>query len=117
MIARTARYTALLAATIAPLSAAKWYEEMQIGPAWSNSFTDTYQGQARTAALKGILIDLGGDHRALFDTETLRMVAVYPGFINWGGTPWTGDHGKLVTLKDETPIAITASGSGWADAA
>jgi hypothetical protein len=42
-----------------PLSAAPWYEEMKFGPAWSNTFQDFYQGKPRTAAYKGILIDLG----------------------------------------------------------
>ena len=96
---------------------ASWFEEMQFGPAWSNTFTDKFRGQERAAALKGILVDLGDrKFSALYDTETLRWVTAYPGFVNWGGTPWTGAHGKLVTLLDEKSFFITESVSGWADA-
>lgn len=108
---------ALLAASLTSANAAKWFEEMMIGPVWSNTFEDTYLGQKRVAALKGMLIELGdGKSHALFDTETLRMVSAYEDFINWGGTPWTGQHGPLVSLKDNSAILKTASGPGWADA-
>lgn len=93
----------------------KWYEEMQIGPAWSNTFGDYLKGEKRTAALKGILLDLGDGNRALFDTETLRLVTVFNGGIEWGGTPWTGAHGPLVTLGNKEALVNTASGPGWAD--
>ncbi|MES2440980.1 MAG: DUF6797 domain-containing protein [Verrucomicrobiota bacterium] len=97
--------------------AAEWYEEMKIGPAWSNTFEDNFQGAKRVAALKGILLDLGENHRALFDTETLRMVTAYEGKWKWGGTPWTGQHGPLISLNDDKAIFNTASIPGWADAA
>lgn len=93
----------------------KWFEEMKIGPAWSNTFEDNFQGTKRVAALKGILLDLGEKHRALFDTETLRLVTAYQGDWNWGGTPWTGQHGQLISLKDENAIFNTAALPGWAD--
>ncbi len=96
--------------------AAKWYEEMQIGPAWSNTFGGYYKGEKRTAALKGILLDLGEDTKVLFDTETLSVVSGYKGGVEWGGTPWTGKHGQLIALADKTPVFVTASGPGWADA-
>lgn len=100
-----------------PLAAAQWYEEMQFGPAWSNTFADQFQGKPRTAALKGILIDLGEKKNcALYDTETLRWVTGYAGFVNWGGTPWSGQHGKLVALQNQKPVFITAAASGYADA-
>ncbi|GAA5117835.1 hypothetical protein JIN84_16825 [Luteolibacter yonseiensis] len=95
--------------------AAEWYEEMKIGPAWSNTFEDTFQGTKRVAALKGILLDLGDNHRALFDTETLRLVTAYQGKFKWGGTPWTGQHGPLISLADENAIFNTPSAPGWAD--
>lgn len=95
--------------------AAEWYEEMKIGPAWSNTFEDNFQGKKRVAALKGILLDLGDNHHALFDTETLRLVNAYQGKFKWGGTPWTGQHGPLISLADETPIFNTATAPGWAD--
>ncbi|BCU75385.1 DUF6797 domain-containing protein [Luteolibacter sp. LG18] len=113
---------AAVAATLAPLHAApeksNWYEEMKIGPAWSNTFDDTFQGQKRLAAVKGILLELGDEKsHALFDTETLGLVNAYEGFVHWGGTPWTGAHAKLVALADETPVFNTARGTAkWADA-
>lgn len=96
--------------------AATWFEEMEIGPSWASTFRDHYQGEERIAALKGLLVDLGQrQHHALFDTETLRWVVGYQGFVQWGGTPWTGEHGKLVTLQDQKPIFITPAVSGYAD--
>ena len=46
------RYLACLAATTAAVHAAEWYEEMKIGPAWSNTFKDTFQNQP-VASLTG----------------------------------------------------------------
>ncbi len=113
------RYLACIAAATTLVHAQndkpKWYEEMKIGPAWSNTFEDSFQGTKRVAALKGILLDLGEKHRALFDTETLRLVSAYQGDWNWAGTPWTGQHGQLISLKDESPIFNTAALPGWAD--
>ena len=117
MFAPMLRYIACLAVTTAVAQSAQWYEEMKIGPAWSNTFEDQFQGAKRVAAIKGILIDLGEDHRVLFDTETLRLVTAYEGNFNWAGTPWTGDHGPLISLKNETPVFSTAALPGWADAA
>jgi len=111
----------------------KWFEEMKIGPAWSNTFCDEFKVEKdnkvekfevgrkgemgrRTAALKGILLDLGEENHALFDTETLRLVTAYQGGINWGGTPWTGAHGVLIGLKNEKALFNTGSAPGWADA-
>lgn len=109
------RHLACLAATTAVVHSAQWYEEMKIGPAWSNTFKDKFQGAERVAAKKGILLDLGGGYHALFDTETLRLVAAYDGAWKWGGTPWTGQHGALVTLTDDTPVFNTQALCGWAD--
>ncbi len=92
-----------------------WCDEMKIGPAWSNTFQDNYQGKDRVAALKGILLDLGDNHRALFDTETLRLVTAYQGKWKWGGTPWTGQHGVLITLANDKPLFNTTATPGWAD--
>ena len=65
-------------ALLAPLAQAEqqWYEKMQIGPSWMNTFCDYFQGQRRVGAIKGISLDLGDNCRALFDTETLRLVTV-----------------------------------------
>lgn len=95
-----------------------WYQKMDIGPAWMNTFGDYHQGQKRVGAIKGISLDLGENWRALFDTETLRLVTVYQGGIEWGATPWSGKHGSLVTLMNkDAALFSTATGCGWADAA
>ncbi len=109
----------VLAAAVAPaLHAAEWYEEMQIGPAWANSFAGTFDGQEQIAAVKGVLVDLGDGNRALFDTETLRVVSAYKGFVHWGGTPWTGAHGQLVKIANEKDLLFnTLPGPGWANEA
>jgi hypothetical protein len=106
----------VIAAAALPSHAAQWYEEMQIGPAWSNSFAGTFDGQEQIAAVKGVLLDLGDGTRALFDTETLRIVSVYKGGVHWGGTPWTGAHGALVKIANEKDLLFnTVPGPGWAD--
>ena len=108
-------------ALLAPFAQAeeKWFHKMEIGPVWMNTFGDYFQGEKRVGATKGISLDLGDQYRALFDTETLRLVTVYRGDIEWGGTPWSGAHGPLVTLgnkeRDRLRMA-TATGYGWADA-
>jgi hypothetical protein len=97
----------------------KWFHKMEIGPSWMNTFGDYFQGQKRVGAIKGISLDLGDQYRALFDTETLRLVTIYRGDIEWGGTPWSGAHGPLVTLGNKERDRLwmaTATGYGWADA-
>jgi hypothetical protein len=99
-----------------PVSAA-WFDEMQFGPAWSNTFGEGAKGQQSTAALKGILVDLGGrKHSALYDTETLRWVSGYAGFVEWGGTPWTGAHGALASIANKDAMFRTEAAAGYADA-
>jgi hypothetical protein len=108
----------VLAAAVAPVTAAEWYQEMQIGPAWANSFAGTFDGQEQIAAVKGVLVDLGDGSRALFDTETLRVVSAYKGGVHWGGTPWTGAHGQLVKIANEKDFIFnTVPGPGWANEA
>ena len=109
--------TLLLASAVASLAQDKWYEQMQIGPAWSNTFDATINGEKTLGAVKGILVDLGEGNHALFDTETLRVVSAYKGFVHWGGTPWTGEHGHLIKIQNENPYFNVESGPGWADAA
>lgn len=108
--------TLLLASAVASLAQDKWYEQMQIGPAWSNTFDATIKGEKKLGAVKGILVDIGEGNHALFDTETLRLVSAYKGFVHWGGTPWTGAHGNLIRIANENPYFVTESGPGWADA-
>lgn len=94
----------------------KWFENMDVGPAWMNTFGDYHQGQKRVGAIKGISLDLGDNWRALFDTETLRLASISQGGIEWGATPWTGRHGPLVKLKTKDALFSTETGCGWADA-
>jgi hypothetical protein len=93
----------------------KWFEKMDMGPAWMNTFGDYFHGQKRVGAIKGLSVDLGAGWRALYDTETLRLVSVYKGGIEWGGTPWTGQHGSFMTMADKDALLVTETGSGWAD--
>ncbi|MBC7979657.1 MAG: hypothetical protein H7Y36_03735 [Armatimonadetes bacterium] len=104
--------TALIAQ---PLLAQNWYEKMDVGPAWMNTFGDYYNGQKRIGAIKGLSIDLGDGWRALFDTETLRLANVYKGGLEWGGTPWTGQHESYVTLANQESVLVTDLTSGWED--
>ena len=99
-----------------PLLAEEWYEKMDVGPAWMNTFGDYFHGEKRVGAIKGISIDLGDGWRSLFDTETLRLVTVYNGGLEWGGTPWKGDHGALITMGNNgSSLLVTATEPGWAD--
>lgn len=105
----------LSAAVAAP--EAKWYEEMMIGPALSESFLQQRENGEAVAALKGVLVDLGDRKAAaLFDTETLRWVAVYPGFVDWDGTPWTGKHGGLIKIQNQRALWQSQSVVGWSNA-
>jgi hypothetical protein len=97
------------------LAEQKWFEKMEIGPAWMDTFGDYSHGEKRVGALKGLSLDLGDGWRALYDTETLRLSSVYQGGVKWGGTSWTGQHGSFVTLNNQDGLLATAVGSGWAD--
>ena len=88
---------------------------MDVGPAWMNTFGDYFHGEKRMSAIKGLSVDLGEGWRALYDTETLRLSSVYKGGIEWGGTPWTGAHGHLMTMGNKDALLVTDTTSGWAD--
>ncbi len=97
---------------------AKWYEKMDIGPVWANVFEDHYDGVRRVGALKGLLLELSASESmlGLFDTETLRMSSAHRGGIYFSGTPWTGAHGGINRLaNDSGRIMQTSLQSGWAD--
>ncbi|BDS05848.1 hypothetical protein NT6N_08880 [Oceaniferula spumae] len=101
-----------------PKKKATWYEKMDTGPAWANSFGDYYQGVPRVGALKGLRLELSKTDsiHGLFDTETLRFASAYQGGVHWAGTPWTGRHGSLVSMANETSsIFQTSTKPGWAD--
>ncbi len=98
-----------------PLLAQQWYEKMDVGPAWMNTYRDFFHGKRRTSAIKGLSVDLGENWRALFDTETLRLSGIYNGDIQWGGTPWTGRHGSIMTMGEKGAVLLTDATPGWAD--
>ncbi len=98
------------------LQAKPWYEEMKMGPAWADTFQAMQGGEKHIAAIKGLLIDLGSGYHALFDTETLSLVTAYEGAWQWGGTPWTGQHGTYVCLNNTKSIFSQPTGVAWADA-
>ncbi|MFK7910723.1 MAG: DUF6797 domain-containing protein, partial [Akkermansiaceae bacterium] len=96
----------------------KWYQKMDTGSAWAYTFGDYYQGKKRTGALKGLRLELSKNDNifGLFDTELLRYSSVYQGGLHWGATPWTGAHGKLIYMANETGnIFQNATKPGWAD--
>jgi len=110
--------TGLFIAAILPLplhGQEKWYEKMDIGPAWMNTFGDYFQGKKRVGAIKGLSVDLGDGWRALYNTETLSLVSVSKGGLEWGGTPWSGAHGATITMANKEALLVTGSGPGWAD--
>jgi mono/diheme cytochrome c family protein len=97
---------------------AKWYQKMDIGPAFASVFEDHYHGEPRLAALKGLCLELSASDsiRGLFDTETLRMSSAFQGGLHWSGTPWTGAHGGIIRMANDTaPIMQTSRKPGWAD--
>jgi hypothetical protein len=112
-----AKHLFLISAVLCqPLHAQKkWYEKMDVGPAWMSTFGDYFHGKERVGAIKGLSVDLGDGWRALYDTETLRLSSVYKGGIEWGATPWRGKHGSLITMANKDAFVVTAIGSGWAD--
>ncbi|MBG7608440.1 MAG: hypothetical protein IZT59_10480, partial [Verrucomicrobia bacterium] len=112
---RLGKVIAVSTLLIQPLVAQKWYEKMDVGPAWMNTFGDYFHGEKRMSAIKGLSVDLGEGWRALYDTETLRLSSVYKGGIEWGGTPWTGAHGRLMTMGNKEALLVTDTTSGWAD--
>ena len=113
---KLSKMLAVSAVLVQPLVAQQWYEKMDVGPAWMNTFGDYYHGEKRIGAIKGLSVDLGDGWRALYDTETLRLSSVYKGGIEWGGTPWTGKHGTFMTMGNKDALLVTDTTSGWADA-
>jgi len=94
----------------------KWYQKMDVGTAWSGTFADFYQGAPRTAALKGLMLELNkyAGVKGIFDTETLRFSSAAKAGYHWAGTPWTGSHGELVRLANfKSGIFHTALKPGW----
>lgn len=88
-----------------------WYEKMDYGPYLSltaEGFTED------NVALKGRLIFLGEDSGVLFDTELLRVAAMWQdGKIELRGTAYDGAHGPISRVRG-TRLAATAQEPGWA---
>ena len=112
---KLSKILAVTAVLSQPVLAQQWYEKMDVGPAWMNTFGDYYHGEKRIGAIKGLSVDLGDGWRALYDTETLRLSSIYKGGIEWGGTPWTGKHGTFMTMGNKDALLVTDTTSGWAD--
>lgn len=115
LMQKLSKILAVTAVLAHPVVGQQWFENMDVGPAWMNTFGDYYHGEKRIGAIKGLSVDLGDGWRALFDTETLRLSSVYKGGIEWGGTPWTGKHGALMTMGNKDALLVTDTTSGWAD--
>ena len=79
----------------------KWSEVMDTGPFISDTFLG-FGPKGDVAVLKGIAIKLGPkeNYTAVFDTETLRMVAAFKGRVTLQGTPWNGSHVDLSYLPE-----------------
>ena len=76
------------------VQSAEWYQEMKIGPAWSNTFEDTiprHQAGGREQRHPA-----RSRRRSPSRFSTPRPCVSSPlttAHWKWGGTPWTGQHG------------------------
>jgi hypothetical protein len=109
----TTRLPFVLAALLAPLWAqdGKWPYSMQFGPA----LTTTFAGGGRCGTVdKGLVVRLGDDAAVAFDTELLRVAALWTdGWLRLRGTAYDGSHGPMPSLRG-FKIAETAANPGWA---
>lgn len=98
--------------------APEWYEQVDHGPAFVQTWADWYRGDLRSgAAKKGILLFLGEGREvvALFDTETLKLVTATRGGIALDNTPWKAKHGQENKILNETDFIFnTGRSPGWA---
>ncbi|MHC5065684.1 MAG: DUF6797 domain-containing protein, partial [Planctomycetota bacterium] len=107
---------ALLALVVCPTLAtaqrsSDWYEKMDYGPCLSL----TAEGfEADNVALKGRAIFLSEDSGVLFDTELLRVAAIWmDGKLVLRGTAFDGAHGP-VSRVEGTRVSRTRQEPGWA---
>lgn len=96
----------------------EWYEQVDHGPAFVQTWADWYRGEPRSgAAKKGLLLFPAGDRSvvALFDTETLKLVTASSGGIALDNTPWKARHGQENKILNETDFIFnTGRSPGWA---
>jgi hypothetical protein len=96
-----------------------WYDKMDMGPAFYQTFGDYYQGKYRSDALKGVVLrpSPDPDFVVLFDTEAGKLVTATAKGLNLQNTPWAAKHGKQNEVNNkESFLFATASGPGWASA-
>ena len=108
---------ALLGAILAlSVRAADPKDEPLRGPFWSGTIL---RSKDRAAAMKGLAITLGPDHRnhVVYDLDTLRLSAAWSGsFLEFGNTLTKIEWPPPPSIKGE-PVFGTASGPGWASLA
>ncbi len=111
MIARLlAPSLALVAALPAQDKSKPWYR-MDYGPVLSTSIEGF---TADNVGYKARSIDLGGGAGVIFDTELLRVVAMWTdGYLKLLGTPYDGGHGPIPT-PEGMQVLETSQLPGWA---
>lgn len=98
---------------------AKWYDKMDTGPAFYQTFGDFLNGKYRSEALKGVVLRPSPDPNfvALFDTEAGKLVTATDRGLTLLNTPWQGAHGRQnVVNNTEACWFNTDGGPGWANA-
>jgi hypothetical protein len=96
-----------------------WYDKMDMGPAFYQTFGDHYNAKYRSDALKGIVMRPSPNPQfvVLFDTEAGKLVTATDKGLNLLNTPWAAKHGKQNELNNkESFLFATTTGPGWATA-
>ncbi|GHC50417.1 DUF6797 domain-containing protein [Roseibacillus persicicus] len=99
---------------------AEWYDSADFGPAFVQTWGDTYQSEYRTdSALKGILLRPESENHEtvlLYNAETLQLVTATDDGVAMDNTPWAGGHGTQNKVKNEKNAFLTnADGPSWAN--
>lgn len=88
-----------------------WPYSMDYGPYLMTTFEG---GGLSGDTLKGVVVPLGKQGAVAFDTELLRLSAVWTdGWLRLKGTAYDGAHGPMVRLRGRK-VAETRVGPGWA---
>lgn len=96
-----------------------WYDKMDMGPAFYQTFGDYYNGKYRSDALKGVVLRPSPNPNfvVLFDTEAGKLVTASDKGLNLKNTPWAAKHGNQNEVNNkESFLFATTSGPGWATA-
>jgi len=96
-----------------------WYDKMDMGPAFYQTFGDFYHGKYRSDALKGLVLRPSPNPGfvVLFDTEAGKLVTATDKGLNLQNTPWAAKHGKQNEVNNkESFLFASTSGPGWATA-